>query len=126
VSHEEKRRQDTGELVAVVTGRADAAAVPEDDVQRQLRKVLHAADELTPVVIHGEIGRGAFGVVYKGVLHVFLPFLLVHMRCCLASLPSPCVQQQLAPGVVHGNISRGAFRVVCKGASNSILATARL
>jgi hypothetical protein len=66
-SSEKERPQDTSELVKVVTGRADAAAVPEDDVQRQLRKVLHAADELTPVAIHGEIGRGAFGVVYKGV-----------------------------------------------------------
>jgi serine/threonine protein kinase len=32
-----------------------------------LRSVLHAADERTPVSVQAEIGRGAFGVVYRGV-----------------------------------------------------------
>ena len=45
---------------------------PEDEqdakqIQRQLRSVLHAADERTPVSVQAEIGRGAFGVVYRGV-----------------------------------------------------------
>ena len=36
-------------------------------VQKQLRAVLNAADERTPVSVQAEIGRGAFGVVYRGV-----------------------------------------------------------
>ena len=47
-------------------GEKEDAAAPSGDVQRQLRKVLNAADELTPVALQNEIGRGAFGVVYRG------------------------------------------------------------
>jgi hypothetical protein len=36
-------------------------------IQKQLRSVLHAADERTPVSVQAEIGRGAFGVVYRGI-----------------------------------------------------------
>jgi predicted Ser/Thr protein kinase len=45
----------------------DAKVQSAKSIQKQLRSVLHAADERTPVSVHAEIGRGAFGVVYRGV-----------------------------------------------------------
>nr|BAV58352.1 hypothetical protein [Ulva partita] len=46
---------------------ADETQQNAKSIQRQLRSVLHAADERTPVSVQAEIGRGAFGVVYRGV-----------------------------------------------------------